>query len=117
LVVVSQRPRAIDANVLSQMGSLAVMKMVQPDDQKQVTAATESLGAELISQLASLNPGEALLIGQWVNLTTFSKIDEMADREVGTDPDAYNEWVKHKNLAELKRESSSDYIPEGYIND
>lgn len=37
LCIVSQRPRNIDPNVLSQMGSLAVMKIVQEDDQRQIT--------------------------------------------------------------------------------
>ncbi|MBD0300381.1 MAG: ATP-binding protein, partial [Nitrososphaera sp.] len=32
LVIVSQRPRGLDANILSQMGSLAVMRMIQQDD-------------------------------------------------------------------------------------
>ena len=36
LIVVSQRPRSIDSAVLSQMGSLAIMKIVQQEDQTQV---------------------------------------------------------------------------------
>ena len=37
LIVVSQRPRSIDSAVLSQMGSLAIMKIVQQEDQTQVS--------------------------------------------------------------------------------
>ena len=32
LIVVSQRPRSIDPGVLSQMGSLAIMKIIQQED-------------------------------------------------------------------------------------
>jgi DNA helicase HerA-like ATPase len=79
LVIVSQRPRAIDANILSQMGSFAIMRMIQPDDQAQISAASESLSRDLMEQLASLNPGEAILTGQWVNLPTFAKVDEIKE--------------------------------------
>ena len=54
LGVVSQRPRNIDPNVLSQMGSLAIMKIVQDDDQQQIASAAESLSKDLLSQLSSL---------------------------------------------------------------
>ena len=50
LGVVSQRPRNIDPNVLSQMGSLAIMKIVQDDDQQQIASAAESLSKDLLSQ-------------------------------------------------------------------
>ncbi len=86
LIVVSQRPRSIDSAVLSQMGSLAIMKIVQQEDQTQVAAASESLSPKLLEQLPSLNPGEALLIGQWVNLPSFARIDEAKDRMMGADP-------------------------------
>ncbi|KKK91984.1 hypothetical protein LCGC14_2707470, partial [marine sediment metagenome] len=51
LCVVSQRPRSIDSNVLSQMGSLAIMKIVQEDDQQQISSAAESISKDLIRQL------------------------------------------------------------------
>jgi hypothetical protein len=43
LIVVSQRPRSIDSNVLSQLGSLAIMKVVQQEDQTQIASTSESL--------------------------------------------------------------------------
>ena len=48
------------------MGSLAVMRLVQQDDQSQVAAAAESISEGLVKQLGSLNVGDALLVGQWV---------------------------------------------------
>jgi DNA helicase HerA-like ATPase len=118
LVIVSQRPRGIDANILSQMGSLAVMRMMQQDDQMQVSAASESLSRDLIDQLTSLNPGEAIFAGQWVNLPTFVKVEEVKERKIGGDLKAAEEW---KQLAELKkhigRESAESYVPSGYIQD
>lgn len=118
LVIVSQRPRGIDANILSQMGSLAVMRMIQQDDQMQVAAASESLSRDLIDQLTSLNPGEAIFAGQWVNLPTFVKVDEVKERKIGGDQKAVEEWVQLAAIKEVAaKESAESYIPSGYIQD
>jgi len=117
LVIVSQRPRGIDANILSQMGSLAVMRMVQQDDQVQVSAASESLSRDLIDQLTSLNPGEAIFAGQWVNLPTFVKVDEVKERKIGGDQKAVEEWKQLAAMKEAAKESTGSYVPSGYIQD
>src|SRR5919197_512555 len=117
LIVVSQRPRSIDSNVLSQLGSLAIMKVVQQEDQTQIASTSESLTTKLTEQLPSLNPGEALLIGQWVNLPSFAKIDEAKDRWMGADPDPVAEWKSNRFHEEMARESSQSYIREGYVYD
>jgi uncharacterized protein len=117
LIVVSQRPRSIDSNVLSQLGSLAIMKVVQQEDQTQIASTSESLTTNLTEQLPSLNPGEALLIGQWVNLPSFAKIDEAKDRWMGADPNPVAEWKSNQLQEEMARESTQSYIREGYVYD
>jgi hypothetical protein len=117
LVIVSQRPRGIDANILSQMGSLAVMRMIQHDDQAHVSAASEALSRDLIDQLTSLNPGEAIFAGQWVNLPTFVKVDEVRGRKIGGDQKAVEEWNQLAAMKQVAKESSESYVPSGYIQD
>jgi DNA helicase HerA-like ATPase len=117
LVIVSQRPRGIDANILSQMGSLAVMRMIQPDDQMHVSAASESLSKDLLDQLTSLNPGEAVFTGQWVNLPTFVRVEEVKERTLGSDLKAVEQWKRLDGNRNLAKESSDTYIPSGYIQD
>jgi DNA helicase HerA-like ATPase len=117
LVIVSQRPRGIDANILSQMGSLAVMRMIQPDDQMHVSSASESLSRDLLDQLTSLNPGEAILAGQWVNLPAFVRVDEVKERTIGSDLRAVEQWKRLDSSKHLVKESSDAYIPTGYIQD
>lgn len=117
LVIVSQRPRSIDANILSQMGSLAVMRMIQQDDQAQVASASEALSRELIEQLTSLNSGEAILAGQWVNLPAFVRVEEIKGRKVGGDLDAVEQWQRLAQAKEISSESSESYIPTGYSPD
>ena len=117
LVIVSQRPRSIDANILSQMGSLAVMRMIQQDDQAQVSAASEALSRDLIEQLPSLNPGEAVFAGQWVNLPAFVKADEVRERKIGGDQKAVEQWSQLAMMKEAGREAADSYLPSGYIQD
>lgn len=92
--IVSQRPRNIDSNVLSQIGSFAIMKIIQEDDQRQIAYAVESISKDLISQLTSLNVGDAVLVGQCVNLPTLIHIDEAKEKIIGSDPNAVEEWKK-----------------------
>ena len=108
LCIVSQRPRDIEANVLSQMGSLAVMKIVQEDDQRQIASAAESISREFIGQLTSLNIGDAVLVGQWVNLPAIVHIDEMKGKKIGSDQDAVGEWAAAKKFGEVGAKSMKD---------
>jgi DNA helicase HerA-like ATPase len=117
LGIVSQRPRNIDPNVLSQMGSLAVMKIVQEDDQHQIASAAESISRDLISQLTSLNVGDALLVGQWVNLPAIVHFDEVKDKTVGSDKNAVSEWKHAKKFEKVATESTQGLIQKDLLLD
>jgi len=117
LGVVSQRPRNIDPNVLSQMGSLAIMKIVQDDDQQQVASAAESLSKDLLSQLSSLNIGDAVFIGQWVNLPSIVHIDEVKSKRSGSDLDAVAEWNQTDRFKEIGKESTQAMIQKDLLLD
>ncbi len=116
LIIVSQRPRSLDPNVLSQMGSLSIMKIVQQEDQTQIGSASEAINEKIIEQLPSLNPGEALFVGQWVNLPSFIKIDEIKERTMGKDPEPVREWKNNLINKELSIEETQMYIREEYID-
>lgn len=117
LGVVSQRPRNIDPNVLSQMGSLAIMKIVQDDDQQQIASAAESLSKDLLSQLSSLNIGDAILIGQWVNLPAIVHIDEVKSKKTGSDLDAVKEWSQTDKLKDIAKESTQGLLQKDLLLD
>ena len=117
LCIVSQRPRNIDPNVLSQMGSLAVMKIVQEDDQRQIMAAAESISHDLINQLTSLNVGDAVFVGQWVNLPAIIHIEEVKDKPVGSDKNAISEWKAAKKFERVASESTQGLIKKDLLLD
>ena len=109
LGVVSQRPRSIDPNILSQMGSFAIMKLIQRDDQAQIESAIESNSVGLISQLTSLNVGDAILLGQWCNLTSITHIEEVKEKKIGKDQSAVDMWDKTKRLNDKPSNKNPPY--------
>ena len=92
------------------MGSLAIMKIVQEDDQHQISSAAESISKDLISQLTSLNVGDAILIGQWVNLPSIVHIEEVKGKAMGSDQNAIGEWSIKNKLENVIKESSQSLI-------
>lgn len=117
LGIVSQRPRNIDPNVLSQMGSLAIMKIIQDDDQQQIASAAESLSKDLLSQLSSLNIGDAVLVGQWVNLPSIVHVDEVKGKAIGSDLNAVAEWSETNRFKEIAAESTQSLIQKDLLID
>ena len=110
LGIVSQRPRGVDLNVLSQMGSFAIMKIIQEDDQRQIAAAAESTSRELISQLTSLNVGDAILVGQWTNLPSLVHVDEVKEKVMGSDQSAVSAWEDAERRAGAAVESTQQLV-------
>jgi DNA helicase HerA-like ATPase len=104
LIVVSQRPRGLDPDVLSQMGSMAIMRIVQPEDQAHIARASENLTQEILDQLPGLNIGEAILLGHWVRMPAVVKIDHVVEKMAGTDIDAVQEWISWKRGEDRKEQ-------------
>jgi len=117
LGIVSQRPRSVDLNVLSQMGSFAIMKIIQEDDQRQIASATESTSRELISQLTSLNVGDAVLVGQWANLPSLVHIEEVKEKVMGADQSAIGAWARAEKMNEVAVESTQQLIQKDLLLD
>jgi DNA helicase HerA-like ATPase len=110
LIVVSQRPSRLDQDVLSQMGSLAIMRITQPKDQQYIIDSSELASEKLVEYLPSLNIGEALLLGQWVTLPILAKIEYVPEKLMGMDIDAVNEWLKDKERDSGSLEDTSELI-------
>jgi hypothetical protein len=117
LGIVSQRPRSVDLNVLSQMGSFAIMKIIQEDDQRQIASATESTSRELISQLTSLNVGDAILVGQWTNLPSLVHVDEVKEKIMGSDQSAVDAWANAEKMNEIAIENTQGLVQKDLLLD
>jgi DNA helicase HerA-like ATPase len=96
LCMISQSPKSIDPDALSQANNMIILRLVEPQDQKHVQSASESLSEDLVNQLPSLNIGEAIVLGLMVKIPTMLKIDEFTGRQHGDDLDIVEEWGKNK---------------------
>ena len=97
LCLVSQRPKNVDDNALSQTNNKIILRLVEPSDQRYVQAASETLSDELLGLLPSLNVGEAIVLGLMTPLPAVVKIDKARGKIEGSDVRALEEWRKWRN--------------------
>jgi hypothetical protein len=106
LCLVSQSPKTVDHDALSQMNNMIILRLVEPEDQRHVQSASESLSKDLINQLPSLNVGEAIVLGLMTKVPTLVKIDEFKGRRTGGDLDIIGDLAKYNDDEEdeIKRQ-------------
>ncbi len=92
LCLVSQRPKRLNSDVLSQMVNKIILRVVEPDDQAYVRRATEFLSEEMTSYLPSLNVGEAVVVGPMVRIPALVKVRLFAGKRGGESLRAYDMW-------------------------
>ncbi len=103
LCLVSQRPKALDADTLSQANNMIVLRLVEPSDQRYVQEASEALSEDLVEQLPSLNVGEAVVLGMMVKVPALVKIDKFEGKLVGGDIDVVAAWRSQAPTEETAR--------------
>ncbi len=96
IVLVSQRPKGLDQDTLSQANNMIILRLVEPTDQKHVQMSSESLSEDLLKQLPSLATGEAIVIGPMAPLPALVKIDKAEGKRIGADIDAVKEWEEEE---------------------
>jgi uncharacterized protein len=105
LVLISQRPSRLDETTLSQCNSYIILRMVNPTDQAFVRRVVESLTEDESRLLPSLDVGEALLSGQFVNFPVLAKIKEPRSSGEREETDAFVQ------LAEIRSTAGADKAP------
>ena len=89
LTVISQRPRRLDPDILSNCGNLAIFRVINPQDQRTIQAASESFSEDLLEDLPALEQGEAVLVGPFVPIPVMIKTMRRETRHGGRTPDVY----------------------------
>jgi len=92
LIAITQRPSRVDPDVLSQLQSQIILRMVNPKDQEAVRESSELVAQELLDNLPGLNVGEAIITGP---ITRFPLVVRLRDRVLeygGGDIDVVAEW-------------------------
>ncbi len=115
LCLVSQSPKTVDHDALSQMNNMIILRLVEPEDQRHVQSASESLSQDLINQLPSLNVGEAIVLGLMTRVPTLVKIDKFKGRQHGDDMDIVSHFINSQKDDEKEIDDLEDELLEmGY---
>jgi hypothetical protein len=92
LAVVSQRPHEVSETVLAQCGTFICLRITNPDDQGYVRSLVPESEGDLVSVLAGLGRGEALVLGEAVPLPTRVQFDQPSPAPNSDDVDFYTKW-------------------------
>ena len=92
LAVVSQRPHEVSETVLAQCGTFICLRITNPDDQAYVRSLVPESEGDLVSVLAGLGRGEALVLGEAVPLPTRLRFDRPNPTPNSDDIDFYAKW-------------------------
>lgn len=110
LCLVSQSPKTVDHDALSQMNNMIILRLVEPEDQRHVQSASESLSQDLINQLPSLNVGEAIVLGLMSRVPTLVKIDKFKGRRHGDDMDIVSHFINSQKDDEAEIKGQEDEL-------
>lgn len=92
LAIVSQRPHEVSETVLAQCGTFICLRITNPDDQGYVRSLVPESEGDLVSVLAGLGRGEALVLGEAVPLPTRLQFEKPDPTPNSDDVDFYKEW-------------------------
>ncbi|MEM1608805.1 MAG: ATP-binding protein [Ignisphaera sp.] len=114
LAIVSQRPRNIDSNTVSQVQNFVFMKLVQEADQQAIMNISDMLTEDIATSLASLGVGEAIVLGEWIGrFPAYVKIDKHSGKRAGATLDIASIWSALKTRKDmynrLAKESEDAY--------
>jgi len=113
LCLITQRPKALDSNALSQANNMIILRLVEPGDQRHVQQASESLSSDLIEQLPSLNVGEALLMGKMIPIPALVKVKIATAKRGGNDISAVEEWRRLRKEKDKRALECEDFLDFG----
>ncbi|MBP2172540.1 helicase HerA domain-containing protein [Methanococcus voltae] len=97
ICLVSQRPKTLDQEALSQCNNFIISKIIEPKDQRYIQQASESLSEDLIAQLPSLNVGEAIVLGPSLKIPALIKVNRFNGVYGGEDVMFDELWGKSEN--------------------
>lgn len=96
--IVSQRPKKISDDILSQCNTKIVLRIVEPSDQRYIQQASEQISEDLLSDISSLGVGEAVIVGPAVKIPVAVKIRKFGGSYGGRDIDVVSEWRKEEKI-------------------
>lgn len=93
LMIVTQRPSDIDPAVLSQCGTMLALRMTNPQDRSAVHSSIPDDLGDLTELLPSLRTGEALALGDALQVPSRIRVRKAVEKPEGEDPALPEAWL------------------------
>ena len=93
-LIVSQRPSDLDTSILSQCGTFITLRLSSSDDQSIIRSSIPDNSSNLAETLPSLRTGEAIVVGEAIQIPSRILIPLMKPRPDSHDAEPSKEWKK-----------------------
>jgi len=93
-MVVTQRPSEISETILAQVGTFIALRLTNSGDKGTVQSAAPNNMNSLIELLPSLRIGEAIVVGEAINIPSRVRIELVEPRPSSNDPKLVEAWLK-----------------------
>ena len=93
-MVISQRPSELSETILAQVGTFIALRLTNSSDQSIVKSMAPDNMNSLINLLPSLRIGEAVIVGESINIPSRVKLPLQSPRPDSSDPDVVGAWDK-----------------------
>lgn len=93
-MVVTQRPSEISETILAQVGTFIALRLTNSSDKNNVQAASPNNMNSLMELLPSLRIGEAIIVGEAINIPSRVRIELVEPRPSSNDPRLVEGWMK-----------------------
>jgi len=94
LMVVTQRPSDVDGSVLSQCGTMLALRVSNPSDRSAVASSIPDDLGGLTELLPSLRTGEALVLGDALQVPSRIRVNKARRKPIGEDPTLPEAWQR-----------------------
>lgn len=93
-MVISQRPSELSGTILAQVGTFIALRLTNSSDQSIVKSMAPDNMNSLINLLPSLRIGEAVVVGEAINIPSRVRLPLQTPRPESSDPDVVAAWNK-----------------------
>ena len=98
-MVISQRPSELSETILAQVGTFIALRLTNSSDQSIVKSMAPDNMNSLIDLLPSLRIGEAVVVGEAINIPSRVKLPLQTPRPDSADPDVVGAWNREYSAA------------------
>jgi hypothetical protein len=95
-VAISQRPSELDETVLSQCGTFFGLRLTNSDDQGRIRSIIPDSLSGLVEILPALRTGEAIVVGEAVQIPSRIRFPLIEPRPKSSDPEPTKQWKQKR---------------------